>query len=804
MVNLTAVGLLGLMFALMVSSARLKSPTMDEQNHIARGYAYLRTGDLRLNLDHPPLINSLSAAPLLLLPDLKLPTDSPAWEHAHVIAFATQFLWHTNHDADQILLLARLPIILLAILLGCFVFRWARELYGPLAGLLALGLYVFDPNILAHARLTTTDLGVTCFLFLAVYCFWRWLNHPTWPRLAAAGFTLGLALVSKYSALVLIPILPLIGLVYILTSRQPMQRVRELVPSAGLMIVLAGLVVWAVYGFEIGPLVEGGIPMLIPTYIKGLQGAFRHSEMGHPAFLHGNYFTTARWDYFPVAFAIKTPLPTLILLGLSLVWMVRQRTWRSAYPLLLPVLVYLTISLSSQALNIGYRYILPLLPFLFVFASGVAHSKAWSKSLRIEPRHLPGAAACLLLAVWYLIGSARIYPHYLAYFNELVGGPDNGWRYLVDSNLDWGQDLKGLKRYMEQAGIEEVYLSWFGSTYPETYGYDIPHRLLPSYIYYPGQVTGMAFNPLHPAPGVYAISATNLQGVYFSDHDLFAWFRERQPLAKIGYSIFIYQVGGEAAEAIRSVVCLSDDVRLNELDAEARALTVEREGVRLIRFDHRTGLLLPAEGQEVSYVVPDVFSFSSTLQQRFQQDSELLHVAEDGSYAIYRLASRDALAEKLASVQQSSEIYWSPAVDFPTGDLQEWGHPLLPPVNFNHQVAFLGYEYIPESSSTIELLTYWQVLHTADPPLAIFVHLLDAHSVVVGSYDGLSISPASWEPGDVFIQWHRLSVEPTIPAGEYQLELGFYSPATMQRLPIFQESEAVADRLLLSPIQVQE
>lgn len=795
-VNLTAVGLLGLMFALMVSSASLKSPTMDEQNHIARGYAYLRTGDLRLNLDHPPLINSLSAAPLLLLPDLKLPTDSPAWERAHTITFATQFLWHGDHNADQILLLARLPIILLAILLGCFVFGWARELHGPLAGLLALGLYVFDPNILAHARLTTTDLGVTCFLFMAVYCFWRWLNHPTWSRLAAAGLTLGLALVSKYSALVLIPILALIGLAHILTSGQPIQRARKLAPSVGLMTVLAGLVVWAVYGFEVGPLAEGGIAVPVPTYVKGLQQVFRHIEAGHPAFLHGDYFTTARWDYFPVVFAIKTPLPTLILLFLTLSWTVKQRAWRSVYPLLLPVLVYMAISLSSKSLNIGYRHILPMLPFLFVFASSVAR--------RIEFRKTPAAAACLLLAVWHLVGSVRIYPHYLAYFNELAGGPDNGWRYLVDSNLDWGQDLKGLKKYMEQEDIEEVYLSWFGSTYPETYGYDIPHRLLPSYVYYPGQVTGVAFNPLRPAPGVYAISATNLQGVYFSDHDLFAWFRERQPLAKIGYSIFIYQVGNEEAEATRSVVCLSDDVRLNELDAETRALTVEREGVRFIRFDHRTSFLLPAEGQEVSYVVPDVSPFSSELQQRFQQDSELLHVSEDGAYAVYRLASRSALAEKLASVQQSSEIYWSPAVEFPTGDLQEWGHPLSPPVNFNQQVAFLGYEYVlAESPSTIELLTYWQVLHTADPPLAIFVHLLDAHSVVVGSYDGLSVSPASWEPGDVFIQWHSLPVEPTTPAGEYQLELGFYSPATMQRLPIFQEGEAVADRLLLSPLQVQ-
>lgn len=798
--NLIAVGLLGLMSVLMVSSARQKSPTMDEQNHIARGYAYLRTGDLRLNLDHPPLINSLSAAPLLLLPDLKLLTDSPTWEQAHTIAFATQFLWHGDHDADQILLLARLPIILLAILLGCFVFRWTKELHGPLAGLLALGLYVFDPNILAHGRLTTTDLGVTCFLFVAVYCFWRWLNRrgkssSTWSRLAAAGLTLGLALVSKYSALLLIPILALIGLVHILTSGQPMQRVRKLATSAGLMLALAGLVVWAVYGFEVGPVVEGGISAPIPTYVRGLQGLFRHTEAGHPAFLRGDYFSTERWDYFPVAFAIKTPLPTLILLCLSLGWTVKQRAWRSAYPLLLPVLVYLATSISSQALNIGYRHILPILPFLFVFASGVARS--------LGLRKLPRAAVGLLLVAWCIIASVRIHPHCLAYFNELVGGPDNGWRYLVDSNLDWGQDLKGLKRYIERAGIiEEVYLSWFGSTYPDAYGYDIPHRLLPSFIYYPGQVVGVPFNPLRPAPGVYAISATNLQGVYFSDHDLFAWFRERQPVAKIGYSIFIYEVDHREGEAAQSGVCLSD-VSLSELDAEARALTVEREAVRLIRFDHRTSFLLPAEGQEVSYVVPDAFPFSFELQQRFQQDSETVHVAEDKSYSVYRLANRDALAAKLASVQQNSAVYWSPAVEFAPGDPQGLLHPLAPPVNFNHQVAFLGYEYIPaEPPSAIELLTYWRVLQAADPPLAIFVHLLDAHSVVVGSYDGLSVPPTSWEPGDVFIQWHSLPVEPTAPAGEYQVELGFYSPATMQRLRIFQEGQAVADRLLLSPIQV--
>ena len=162
---------------------------------------------------------------------------------------------------------------------------------------------------------------------------------------------------------------------------------------------------------------------------------------------------------------------------------------------------------------------------------------------------------------------------------------------------------------------------------------------------------------------------------------------------------------------------------------------------------------------------------------------------------------RALTVENAASVPQDSATYLSPAVEFASGAQL---HPLVPPVNFNHQVAFLGYEYLPvESPVTIELLTYWQVLQATEPPLAIFVHLLDAHSAVVASYDGLGVSPANWEPGDVFIQWHSLPVEPTALAEEYQVELGFYSPATMQRLPIFQDGEAVADRLLLSPVQLQ-
>jgi len=179
-----------------------------------------------------------------------------------------------------------------------------------------------------------------------------------------------------------------------------------------------------------------------------------------------------------------------------------------------------------------------VLPFLAVHIGRLALSPCppvpWSPRLRVR-RLIP-----LTLFTWLALATLLIYPHFLAYFNSLGGGPENGWHILVDSNIDWGQDLKGLRAWMAREGVDRVRLSWFGSAYPEAYG--IAYDMLPGVPNGFPMWENPPFDRTRPAPGIYAISVTNLVGAMFPDHDLYAWFREREPDAKVGYSIFIFEV----------------------------------------------------------------------------------------------------------------------------------------------------------------------------------------------------------------------------------------------------------------------
>jgi hypothetical protein len=236
----------------------------------------------------------------------------------------------------------------------------------------------------------------------------------------------------------------------------------------------------------------------------------------------GMHSTSGWWYYFLVAFAIKTPVPTLILTAAALFSAVRGHlSWkRREYVLYVPVAGFFLATLFSF-LSIGYRHILPVLPFVFV---SVSKAVTWDGKRWVR-------AALVVLCLWYAVGSLRIYPHYLAYFNETIGGPDRGHEYLVDSNLDWGQDLKNLKRYMDKGGLDEVYLAYFGSAHPSYY--DIQALPLPA-----EKPPGLEVR----SPEVYAISATYLQGGYLGDPEAFSWLRKYEPIAKVGYSIFLYRL----------------------------------------------------------------------------------------------------------------------------------------------------------------------------------------------------------------------------------------------------------------------
>ncbi|MDH7474295.1 MAG: phospholipid carrier-dependent glycosyltransferase [Anaerolineae bacterium] len=780
-VHLIAIALLLLMFAQVLGSARLKSPTMDEQNHIARGLAYLRTGDLRLSVEHPPLVNALCALPLLLCPQIKLPLDHPSWQNGAWYVFADEFLWRANAaDVDLIVFLARLPVMGLSLLLGALAYRWAKELAGVRAGLVALFLVACDPNILAHARLATTDLGVAVFSFLAIYTFWQALRGPGFQpglRITLAGVALGLALTAKFSALLLCPLFCLLAL-WALTRR-------TLRPALVLVIVfaLATLTLWAVYGFEFGPLNANGPPLPAPSYLRGVQAILRRTEGGNPAFLLGRYSMTGWWYYFPVAFLIKTPIPTLLLFCASLVLTARQRAWGNNLCLLLPAAAFFTVNLFSH-LNIGYRHLLPVLPFVFVY---IASSLAKVLSLR--------KALLSLLAAWYLVSALLIYPDHLAYFNELIGGPANGYRWLVDSNLDWGQDLPGLRRYVEAHGLTQVYLSWFGSARPEHYG--IPARSLPGYPLYQGEAEDVGFNPYHPAPGIYAISASNLQGVALRDRDTFLWFRQRQPTARIGYSIFVYEVPPEENVG---AVCLGDS-HLRDLDAET-VDTLLRRNVHIKAFNPATSLIWPGEGQ-AWLIASRLAPFAPELHEMLSREGQVIEKRE--TYYVLYLPDTTALEEWLSVIRIHSRLWWNPATSFPSEDPLRDASPLTLPVDFGHRAALWGYQGPEEPLSagdTLNVLTVWRVLAEVNSPPAIFVHLLDAAGHLVAGWDGLDVASSGWEPGDVFAQMHHLEVPADAPSGNYLLEVGVYSPETLERWPVFAGEAVTADRALLTPVTI--
>jgi hypothetical protein len=535
-----------LTFGLALTSAVQKSPTMDEQNHIARGVAYLGTGDPRLSVEHPPLVNLLSGLPVHLLLHPSLPLDTVWWEAGEWYHFADLFLWEANPDPERVVFLARLPVLGLGLLLIALVHRWAGQRFGPWGGLLAAAFCGLDPNILAHARLATTDVGGTFFIFLAGYALWRALRRPSVPRLLGAGLALGLAFAAKLSALAFGPLLALTALLDGLPGGPG--RGRRVVGRAGLMlgVLFLGLVVvWATYRFQVGPLGENGPLVPAPPYLRGIGAVLDFAAGGRPGYLLGEVSTEGWWTYFPVAFGVKTPLATLVGLVVATGLALRRPTHDDLLLLVPPVAFFLASTLTR--LNLGYRHLLPILPFLFIHLARLPQSPNHQSPSHQSPSHpatqSPSPMRRLLpplLALWLALATLHIYPHFLAFFNPLGGGPEEGWRVLADSNIDWGQDLKGLRAWMDREGVERVRLAWFGSARPEAYG--IPHDLLPGVPHGFFLSSNPPFNPDDPEPGVYAISVSNLVGAALPDPDLYAWFRDREPEAKIGYSVFIYRV----------------------------------------------------------------------------------------------------------------------------------------------------------------------------------------------------------------------------------------------------------------------
>ncbi|MBE9507532.1 MAG: glycosyltransferase family 39 protein, partial [Chloroflexi bacterium] len=447
-----AVGLLLLSFALALTSARVKSATFDEDAYVGKGAAVWFQGNYGLRTAHPVLAPLIGTAPLLIEPGFAEAVNSPKCETGSARRCGRELLFFRG-DTRRVLFLVRLPIIGLLVVLGALVYRWARALYGPWGGLLALTVYAFEPNFLAHGRLLTLDLPATACVCLVLYAAWRFWQRPGWWRLVAWGVALGLAGATRYTLVFVVPVL--VGWSVDRLVGWSIGRV------IGVVGIIAALTVWAIYGFTFGPVPDWEIRLPAPAYFYDLKELLAYRDKPQDAFLLGKHYTGGWWPYFVVTLAVKTPLPVLVLLGAALASLVRPtqvdaetrfgslsgEVRRGELLILIAVGFYYVLSLFSP-FNIGHRHLLPILPLLAILVG------------RLGPRLVAGRRlyryATVALLGWLVFGTLRIYPHFLAYFNELVG-LRNGYRVLVDSNLDWGQDLPALEQYVTEHDVSSLY-----------------------------------------------------------------------------------------------------------------------------------------------------------------------------------------------------------------------------------------------------------------------------------------------------------------------------------------------------------
>jgi hypothetical protein len=550
LVPLAVAALLAIHAALALFAVSGKSVTHDEILHVTAGYAYWKLDDYRLHPENGILPQRWAALPAVFeAPPWPKLEGNPYWKTSEAAVIGHQFFYETGHDHFPTLMAARAMIVLFSMATGALIFDWSRRLFGLPGAFVSLILFVFSPNFLAHGALATSDVCMVFFFLASVGAWWRHLHSPgrqnaRWWWISAVVF--GLACVAKFSAVLLLPMLIASATVRALqdtplslfgrtwTTRR--SRFGASALSALGHGAVAVLVIWAFYGFRYGAF-NGALPpadhfvrpwealdlnlgalgkivralaaanVLPEAFLYGFAYVVESAQV-RSAFLNGDYSTTGWVSFFPWAFALKTTLPLLaiclVLPGLA--WRrgqekpvaLRAGLYRVT-PLIVLFVVYWISSLTTH-LNIGHRHLLPVYPVLFIAAGALGR---WLVSRRPA---LVGATVALLAA--QTTEATRIAPHYLAYFNALGGGPANGHRHLVDSSLDWGQDLPGLKAWLAaNAGNTPVHLSYFGTGEPDYYG--IHARRLP---FVNGFKIPQPYVPLEP--GLYCISATMLEHVY--------------------------------------------------------------------------------------------------------------------------------------------------------------------------------------------------------------------------------------------------------------------------------------------------
>jgi hypothetical protein len=656
-------GLLALHYALAARSLLLENPTVDEVVHMPAGITYWQKGTFRLYHHNPPLVKLVAALPVVWAHPVTEPLYQMAsWKtpDPSQTTFSQSFAFLNLARYFELFQLARMMMPLFSIIGGLVVFAWSRRLYGTWGGLLSLSLWVFCPNILAHARLVTSDVGGAALGVAATYVFWRYLHQPSWRwGVVATGVMLGVAQATKFTLLLLFAVWPflwLVRLVLVTPLSEWPRRIRQALAHGLAILLLSTVTIDAVYlfegvgiplgkfefasktltrpvttdmkrphsknllmeaawqfrvnhfrgtllehlpcplpehyvlGFDEQKLETEGIPLRFFDAVRSPDQAVREqmvareravpesssdTKAAYRVYLNGELRATGWWYYYVLTLFYKLPEGTLVLTILSMLSLrfVRhsRAEWADEIALwTVPAVILISMSFLTD-INLGLRYVLAVLPYVFI-ATGKIVPFALSRS-RIRKWVLTGLVVAALSET--IVASLGIAPHYLAYFNWASGGPDRSPARLIDSNLDWGQDLIALQKWWKKTiPGQPIGLAYFGQINPSIFklrGEEFDWFLPPAR---PGTIRAMADKPnpllVGPAkkltPGYYAVSATLVHGLPWrlydpappevvpgawgpawnaSEVDAFWYFRKFEPITRIGHSMYVYRLSAD-------------------------------------------------------------------------------------------------------------------------------------------------------------------------------------------------------------------------------------------------------------------
>lgn len=536
--------LMALHAALGIHTAFRKTVTHDEIWHLPVGILNWQTGRFDHDDLNPPLTRMWAALPGWLLgPEVAAGRDASD--------IATRYLddhpdYRTWYISGRILnLMFSLATILILV-------KWSREWFGDQAALLTALLSCTEPTLLAHSSLITPDAGLMLGFTATLYLTSRWRDQPTWQRAALLGLVLGLAQATKFTAVLLYPVAGLACLTALFSQRTPqtpaLRGIAQLITA-----VVISVVVWnaaflfrgtgeslSSYSFQSqamqsvrqlsGPLTD--LPCPLPhDYLTGIDRQRYVMEQQHPVFLNGAWSLTGFPSYFlrSVQYKLSHPLQVIVALGILFAVFVRNRRRSDLIVLLGVPIVLLTGIASMSSMQLGVRYVLPLMPCLILFTGPLAQI--------VARRSRPAQATMGVMVAVLLLMPLRHHPHHIAYFNELAGGPIGGRQHLLDSNLDWGQDLHLVREFMEAEGLDEIGLVYFGTVQP--YALGIQYHIPPPRMAVRGNWYAVSVNFVMGRPH----QVREPDGSYriINVHE-FSFFQDIEPVVTLGGSIDIYHI----------------------------------------------------------------------------------------------------------------------------------------------------------------------------------------------------------------------------------------------------------------------